>query len=325
MTNSQKRKRLVVIDANSLIHRAFHALPPLTTKKGEEAGAVYGFLLVLFKTIRELGPDFICACFDAPGPTFRHKKFEEYKAKRPPAPKELYAQIPKVKKILKAFNIPTFEIKGFEADDIIGTVATLAPRRQAFPEMETIILSGDLDLLQLIDEKTKVFSLKKGVKETLLYGKKEVQAKYGISPSEVLDFKALKGDPSDNIPGITGIGEKTAQMLLNKFGTLENLYKELEESSEKAKILKPKLRKLLLDYKEQAFLSKALAKIHKDVPIDFNLKKCLWEKYERNEVLELLKELGFKSLIKRLPELEKGKEKKEAKENNPTKKNLRLW
>jgi len=325
MTKSQKSKRLIVIDANSIIHRAFHALPPLSTKKGEVVGAVYGFLLVLFKAIREFQPDFICACFDFPGPTFRHKKFREYKAKRPPAPEELYSQIPKVKEVLETFNISIFEKEGFEADDIIGTISKLAPRKQAFPKIETIILSGDLDTLQLIDDQTKVFALKKGVKETVLYDKIQVQKKYGLSPQQLLDFKALRGDPSDNIPGVTGIGEKTAKFLLNKFGSLENLYKELEESSEKAKDLKFKVKKLLVEYKEQAFLSKTLATIQKEVSIDFNLKKCLWGKYNKNEVVELFKELGFKSLVERLPELDEKGEKKQDKESTPSKKNLRLW
>ena len=326
MTKFQKPKRLIIIDANSIIHRAFHALPSLKSKKGKHTGAVYGFLLVLFKAIRELRPDFICASFDTPGSTFRHKKFKEYKAKRPPTPKEISTQIPTVKEILQAFKIPSFETQGFEADDIIGTVATLAPRRQVFPEIETVILSGDQDLLQLINNKTKVFTLRKGVKETMLYGQDEVQKKYGISPQQIIDFKGLRGDPSDNIPGVTGIGKKTTQLLLQKFGTLENLYKELEESSKKAQGLKPKLRKLLLDYKEQAFLSKNLATIKKDAPIEFNLKKCSWGKYDDGEVLDKLKELGFKSLMKRLPELEEQKKKTKAKETTPSQKeNLRLW
>jgi DNA polymerase-1 len=164
----EEKKRLIIIDSNSLIHRAYHALPSLTTKKGELVNAVYGFLLVFLKVIKEFQPNYIAATFDSAAPTFRHKRFKEYKAKRPPAPEELYQQIPKVKEILTAFRVPIFEKEGFEADDIIGTIAKKAPKKQVIPEIETIILSGDLDTLQLVNPKTKVYSLRKGVKDTIL-------------------------------------------------------------------------------------------------------------------------------------------------------------
>jgi DNA polymerase-1 len=314
-----EKKKLIIIDSNSIIHRAYHALPPLTTKKGELVNAVYGFLLVFFKAIKDFQPDFVAACFDLPAPTFRHKKYKEYKAKRPPAPEELYQQIPKVKEILENFNVPIFEKEGFEADDIIGTIAHLAPKRQVIPEIETIILSGDLDTLQLINPKTKVYSLRKGVKDIILYDSNLVKEKYGgLTPGQLLDFKALKGDPSDNIPGVTGIGEKTAIDLLLKFGSLENLYKEIEENSEKAKEVKPKIRETLLKYKEQAFLSKSLAEIRKDAPLDFNLKKCLWREYNKEKVTQILRKLEFFSLIEKLPTKEKNAQ-EEIQEN------LRLW
>ncbi len=291
---ASEKKRLIVIDANSIIHRAFHALPPLTTKKGEQVGAVYGFLLVFFKAIKDFQPDFVAACFDVPGPTFRHEKFKEYKAKRPPAPDELYAQIPKVKEVLSAFNVPVFEKEGFEADDIIGTISDLAPKKQVFPEIETIILSGDKDALQLVDKNTKVYSLRKGVKDIVLYGKEEVEKKYGLSPKQLLDYKALRGDPSDNIPGVTGVGEKTATELIKNFGSLDNLYEKLSE-------LPVKLKEKLLLYKEQALLSRELADINKNVPIDFNLPDCQWDKYDKTKAAQALKALEFFSLINRLP------------------------
>ncbi len=298
---SEETKRLVIIDSNSVIHRAYHALPPLTTKKGELVNAIYGFLLVFLKIIKEFQPDFIAAAFDFPAPTFRHKKYKDYKAKRPPAPDELYLQIPKVKEVLKAFGVSIFEKEGFEADDIIGTIATLAPRKQVLPKIETIILSGDLDALQLINPQTKVYALRKGVKDVVLYDEKRVQEKFqGLIPQQILDFKALKGDPSDNIPGITGIGEKTAIQLLLKFGTLENLYEEIEGSSQNAKDLRPKLRETILEYKEQAFFSKTLAQIEKNTPIEFNLEKCRFGEYDKNKVIELLENFEFYSLIKRL-------------------------
>lgn len=300
-----EKKRLIVIDSNSVIHRAFHALPRLTTKKGELINAVYGFLLVFFKAVKELQPDYVAAVFDFPGPTHRHKKFKEYKAKRPPLPQELCQQIPKIKEILKAFGISIFEKQGFEADDIIGMIAYLAPKQQILPKIETIILSSDSDILQLVNSNTKVYNLRKGVKNIVLYDEKLVKEKFqGLNPKQLLDFKALRGDPTDNIPGVTGIGEKTSFELLLKFGTLENLYKEVEEKSLNAEDLKPKLKETLLKYKNQAFFSKDLAKIEKDVPIDFNLEKCKWEKeLNKEEAVLVLKNFGFYSLIKKLPNL----------------------
>ena len=292
-----QRKRLVLIDANSLIYRAYHALPPLTTKKAEPVNAVYGFLLVFLKAIREFQPDFIAACFDSPGPTFRHKKFKEYKAKRPPIPKDLVSQIPKVKEVLSAFGVPIFEKKGFEADDLIGTISEISP-----PDTEVIILSGDMDILQLINSRTRVFLLKTGIKNTHLYDQNMVKEEYGIFPSQIVDFKALRGDPSDNIPGVAGIGEKTAIDLLKRFGNLENLYKELEENSEKAKEIRQKTRGLLLRHKKDAFLSKDLAKIKKDIPLRIGLEECSFEKYNREKAIEGLKKFEFYSLTEKLPE-----------------------
>lgn len=307
-------KNLVIIDCNSVIHRAFHALPPLTTKKGELVNAIYGFLLVFFKVIRDFQPDFIAATFDFPAPTFRHKKYKEYKITRPPVPKELYQQIPKIKEILRAFNVSIFEKEGFEADDLIGTIAQTAPKKQISPEIETIILSGDLDTLQLVDKRTKVYFLRKGIKETVLYDEKAVKERYqGLNSEQLVDFKALRGDPSDNIPGVTGVGEKTARELLLEFGSLENLYKETQENSKKAEKLKSKLRETLLKYREQAFLSKTLAQAKKDIPIDFSLKKCQRKEYNKEKVIQILKNLEFYSLIERLPRIGKIKE------------NLKLW
>jgi len=314
-----KKKCLIIIDSNSLIHRAYHALPPLTTKKGELVNAVYGFLLVFLKAMREFQPDYVAAAFDFPAPTFRHKKFKEYKAKRPPAPEELYRQIPKVKEVLKGFNVPIFEKEGFEADDLIGTIARAAPKKQILPEVETIILSGDLDALQLVNSHTKVYALRKGVKDVILYDKAEIEKRYGISPQQLLDFKALRGDPSDNIPGVTGVGEKTAVGLLNKFGSLENLYKAIEKLSGIGKKLKPKLRETLLEYKEQAFFSKMLATIKRDVPVDFNLKQCEWGKYDKEKVIQIFKNFEFYTLLDKLPGPKKPVEKEVIK------KNLKLW
>lgn len=293
-----KKKRLIIIDANSVLHRAFHALPYLTTKKGEVVNAVYGFLLVLFKAIKDFQPDFIAVCFDFHGPTFRSEKFKEYKATRAAAPSELYEQIPKLKDVLTAFNIPFFEKEGFEADDLIGTIANKAAQKQIFPEIETIILSGDKDVLQLVNKKTKVYSLRKGVKDIVLYNEAQVEKKFSLRPSQLIDFKALCGDPSDNIPGVTGIGEKTAVKLLSQFGTLENIYAKIAK-------IPNKLRDKLLQYKDQAFLSRELVRINKQVPIDFNLSECRWTNYDKEKAQQVLQRFEFLSLINRLPEKSK--------------------
>lgn len=295
------KKRLIIIDSNAVIHRAFHALPPLTTKKGELVNAIYGFLLVFFKAIKEFQPDFVVATFDFPAPTFRHKKYKPYKATRKKAPQELYDQIPKIKEILESFNIQIFEKQGFEADDLIGTISKAAPKKQILPEIETIILTGDLDALQLVDKNTKVYALRKGLKDTVLYDKEKVKEKYdGLIPEDLVDYKGLRGDPSDNIPGVPGVGEKTAIFLIKEFGTLENLYEELEQNSEKAGKIKESLRKKLLDYKEQAFISKMLAEINQNVPIEFDLEKCRWPSYNKDRVIRLFKNYEFQTLIDRL-------------------------
>lgn len=296
----EKKKRFLIIDGNALIHRAYHALPPLRTGKGELVNAVYGFLLVFLKAVRELHPDFVAATFDLPAPTFRHKKFEEYKAKRPKVPKELSQQIPIVKRILKAFHVPIFEREGYEADDIIGTLSKKCTKRQVFPRMENIILSGDLDTLQLIDENTKVYTMRKGVKETVIYDQKKVKERYGLEPEQLVDFKALKGDPSDNILGVPGIGEKTAIYLIKKYKNLEKLYKAIEESSF---LEKKSLKKKLLEYKEQAFFSKILVEIKKDVSLEFDLEKCSFGRYNEKEVISLLKKFEFFSLVPKIFEL----------------------
>lgn len=303
------KKRLIIIDSHSLIHRAYHALPPLTTKKGEEVGAIYGFLLVFLKVLKELKPDFVVATFDLPSPTFRHKKFKFYKAKRPKLPDGLCQQIPKVKEILKVFGVPIFEKEGFEADDLIGAISKIAPKKQIFPEIETIILSGDSDVLQLVNSQTKVYALRRGVKDTVLYNEDLVKEKYqGLESNQLVDFKALRGDPSDNVPGVRGIGEKTALQLIKEFGSLENLYQEIEKNTEKSKQIKIKIKESLIKNKEEALVSKELVEIKSNIPLDFNLEECRFEGYNKEKVIEALKKFGFFSLIERLPDSDNSKE-----------------
>lgn len=296
-------KRFIILDGNAITHRAYHALPALTTKKGELVNAVYGFLLVLFKTIKEFQPDFIAACFDLPAPTFRHEKYKEYKAKRPPAPPELYAQLPKIKKVLKSFNIAVFEKEGYEADDLIGTLAQLVQRKQIFPRVESIIVSGDSDTFQLVNPSTKVYFLRKGVKDTVLYDEQLVREKYdGLLPGQLPDFKALKGDPSDNVPGIKGVGEKGALSLIQSFGSLERLYESLKQKDVLATAIKPKLKDLILQQKEQAIFSKDLVHIKIDVPLELQLESCRWGQYEKGQAAQSLKDLEFYSLLSKIPE-----------------------
>jgi len=309
---AEKKKRLLLIDANSLIHRAFHALPPLSTPAGEMVNAVYGFCLAFFKAQKEFKPDYIAAAFDVAAPTFRDKKFKAYKAKREKAPDELYNQMPLVKRVLAAFHVPVYEKEGFEADDIIGTISLQAPRKQVQPPLETIIVSGDADVFQLVDERTKAYTLRKGIQDSVLYDEKAVEKRFGgLRPEQLIDYKALRGDPSDNIPGVTGIGEKTAIALLLQFGSLENIYRELQENTKTAQSVRPKLRDMLLQYKDQAFMSRELAQIERHVPVAFKLSDLAWKAFDEKEVEQLFRSFGFRTLILRLPELHGGKKKQE--------------
>lgn len=304
------KKCLIVIDGNSVAHRAFHALPFLANKKGEALGAVYGFFLVFFKALKEFHPEFIAATFDLPGITFRQKEFQPYKAKRPKTPDELVGQFFKIKEILRAFNVMIFEKEGFEADDIIATISRMAPKKQIMPGIETVILSGDADVFQLIDSNTKVYSLRKGVKNTFLYDLEKVKEKYeGLTPSQLPDFKGLRGDPSDNIPGVRGIGEKTGIKLIKEFKNLENLYKEIEERTEKAKLISSKVKTSLLNHKEDAFFSRKLVQAKLDVPIDFDLESCRFGGYEKEKVIKAFQEAEFYSLIDKIPENKSCKDK----------------
>jgi len=313
-----QKKRFLIIDANALIHRAYHALPPLRNRKGKLINAIYGFCSIFFKILKELEPDFIIAAFDLPFPTFRHKKFKEYKAKRPKTPEELSQQILEVKNLLKEFDIPILEKRGFEADDIIGTVSRLVSKKETKSQIENIILTGDTDLFQLVDSNTKVYFLKKGIKNTVLYNKELVKERYqGLNPEELIDLKALKGDPSDNIPGVPGIGEKTAMELIKRFENLENLYSVLDQkpTSDADLIgLNRRIRDLLREYKEQAFFSRNLVQIERSVPIDFNLEKCQWKNGDREKVIQAIRKLGFRSLIKRLPNFKKSEQDDNIKE-----------
>lgn len=289
-------KRLVLIDSHAVIHRAFHALPPLTGPDGAPVNAVYGFASVLLKIIKDLKPDYIAAAFDHAGPTFRHLAYERYKATRIKAPDELYLQIPVVKNLLKDFGIPVIEKQGYEADDIIGTIAAEVDRRH--PGTEIIIVTGDLDTLQLISKHIKVFTMRKGVSDTILYGESEVRARFGLSPAQLIDYKGLRGDPSDNIPGVKGIGEKTASELLMAHGSIEEIYRLLKKNQLR---FKPGVIQALKEHEADALLSKTLATIDKNVPIKFVLDSARLRKSALKEkVRPAFEALGFHSLTRRL-------------------------
>lgn len=309
-------KKLILIDSNALIHRSFHALPPLTTRSGELVNAVYGFSSILLRVINELKPDYIAAAYDLAAPTFRHIAYEDYKAKRPKAPDELYAQIPRTKEVLKALNIPVLEKEGFEADDVIGTLAKKFTKNG----VETLIITGDLDTLQLVNGKIRVYTSRRGLTDTVIYGEKEVEERYGLKVNQMIDYKALRGDPSDNIPGVKGIGEKGACNLLREFGTLENLYKKLDKLTDKQIIDSPSLSKSVVEKlktnKQMAFFSKKLSTIHLKVPLKITLKDLDWQKkYDIDKIKELFNELNFQTLIKRLPGYEPEPEIKAQQEN----------
>lgn len=286
-------KRLILIDGNAIMHRAFHALPPLTNRSGELVNAVYGFTTMLLKIIADLNPKYLIVAFDTAKPTFRKMEYLGYQAKRPEMDEGLSGQFEKVRDVLKAFDVSIFAVPGFEADDVIGTLAKQG--NKAAQKMEVIIVTGDKDIMQLVDSKVKVYAPIKGLTEMQVFGPKEVEEKLGVKSEQIVDYKGLVGDPSDNYPGIPGIGPKTAVDLLDKYKTFNNLYKHLNELPEKVAVK-------LKEGRELADLSYKLARIVTDVPIKLDLEKARWEltAERQEEVVKKLKEFGFKSLVSRI-------------------------
>lgn len=289
------KNRLIILDSNSLIHRSFHALPPLTLKNGEQVQAVYGYFAMFLKAIKELDPEFVLACFDVAGKNFRHEAYKEYKANRAKAPDELYAQIPHVKKILECFNVPILGIQGYEADDLIATLAKQAEAQGC----EVFIVSGDLDNTQSVNDKIKVYGLGgKSIKDTLIYDQEKVRERFGVNPDQVVDYKALVGDSSDNIPGGKGIGPKFAQELLNQYRGIKEIYAMI--GSGEAWDMNEKTKTALLKNKELIEMSYELALARLDAPVSFEKEKSQWGKYDKAQVEQLLREYMFFSLINRL-------------------------
>jgi len=314
-----QKKRLVLLDAHAIIHRAYHALPEFSTSKGEPTGGLYGVAAMLIKIIGELKPDYLAACYDLPKPTFRHEAYEEYKAGRAEAEEALVAQIVRSRDIFEAFNIPVYEKEGFEADDVLGTIAEQLKDK----DVEVIIASGDMDTLQLVDnKKVQVYTLRKGLSDTVTYDEKAVRERFGFAPELLADFKGLRGDPSDNIIGIKGIGEKTATALVREFGTIEDLYRTLKknESVFEKKGIKPRIVELLKNGEEEALFSKTLATIRRNVPITFSLPQKKWaEAFDIKKVEELFGELEFRTLLARVKQVfgGAGETEEEAQEQEP--------
>lgn len=285
-------KKLLLIDAHAIIYRMYHALAPLTGPNHEPVGALYGLAKLLLKIKKEMSPQYIAACFDRPEPTFREERYSSYKATRQAAPQDLVPQLISSRDVFSAFKIKCFELPGFEADDIIGT---LAKKYSQEKDLQVVILTGDRDLLQLVrDDKVVVELIKNGGEQNVLYTEEKVFEEYGISPRQIIDLKGLVGDASDNIPGVAKIGPKTATPLIKDFGSVEGVFENLV-------IINPKIAKKLEDHKEQAFLSKELATIKENAPIFLDALEDL-RSYppDKEELKKYFEKLGFVSLVKSL-------------------------
>ena len=286
-------ERLMLLDGNGLIYRGYFALPPLTTAKGELVNAVFGFCSIVLRGIADLRPDYVAVAFDLAGPTFRHERFAEYKATRQRMPDDLRDQFPKVRAVVKALRFPVYELAGFEADDVIGTLTIEAEAKG----LDTTIVTGDLDMLQIVSDRVRLMTTRSGVENTILYDPARIYERFELAPSQMIDYKALKGDPTDNIPGVPGVGEKTAAKLIREFGALDAVYARLNE-------VKPdKLREKLAEHREQVFLGRELSTIIRDLPVSIDLDAARLGDYDREEVVRLFREYEFRSLLDRLPPL----------------------
>ena len=308
------KKRLILLDTHAIIHRAYHALPDFSSSKGEPTGAIYGLATMLFKIITELKPDYIVACYDLPKKTFRHEAYDAYKAGRAKTDDALVVQLIRSRDFFKALSIPMYECEGFEADDLLGTITeqvkNLPAGEAGDKNLDVIIASGDMDTLQLVDDdKVRVYTLKKGINDTIIYNEDSVVERFNFKPIYLPDYKGLRGDPSDNIIGIKGIGEKTATTLVSEYSTLENMYKVLKKTPEKLKSLgiTERVFNLLKDGEEEAIFSKTLATIRRDAPIVFKLPTKAWkEEVVSESVAEFFRTMEFKSLQNRFLAVVKG-------------------
>lgn len=301
MALKTEKKRIVLLDAHAIIHRAYHALPEFTGPSGAPTGALYGLVSMLLKIITDLKPEYLAACYDLPKPTIRHAAYDGYKATRAKTDDALVAQLKQSRKIFDAFSIPTYEREGFEADDLLGTIAHELKEERG---VDVVIASGDMDTLQLVDDaRVRVYTLKRGLNETILYDAEKVEERYGFPPELIPDWKGLRGDPSDNIKGVPGIGEKTATELVKNFGTIEKIYTALSKGDAAflKKGIKERIVKLLKEHEEDARFSKSLATIRLDAPIAFVLPEKPWrENVDVANIFSLCDEFGFRSLRPRV-------------------------
>ncbi|MBP6908272.1 MAG: hypothetical protein KBB75_00405 [Candidatus Pacebacteria bacterium] len=304
-TKKTPQKRLVLLDTHAIIHRAYHALPEFMNSKGEPTGAIYGLATMLFKIISELSPDYIVACYDLPKKTFRHEAYDGYKAGRAKTDDALVAQLIRSREFFTAFSIPMYECEGFEADDLLGTISTHIVKNNE--PIDVIIASGDMDTLQLVDDaRVRVYTLKKGINDTILYDEEKVIERFGFKPVYLPDYKGLRGDPSDNIIGIKGIGEKTATTLIGAFGTIEELYRVIKKDPERVRALGITTRvvDLLISGEDEALFSKTLATIRRDAPIHFSTPTTTWKENLHTEtVAQFFQTMEFRSLQNRLTTL----------------------
>ncbi|HEX9804726.1 MAG TPA: DNA polymerase, partial [Candidatus Dojkabacteria bacterium] len=291
LKNSENDK-FILIDGNALVHRAYHAFPPTLTisKSGQQVNAVYGFSKLILDVFEKFKPKYAICAFDTKKPTIRHTQYVGYKATRKPMDSELAEQFPLVYEVVEAFNIPLYRIEGFEADDIIGTIAGM----DLGDNIDKIIVSGDQDLLQLINQNTYAYLAGGSFKDSMLYDSHAVKNKFSFGPEYIVDYKSIKGDPSDNIPGVKGIGDKGAKDLINKFGHLEEIYKRIEEVDKK-------LQNKLIEFHEEAVMSKNLATIMTDVPLSFSLKDGLFKDFNKDKLTELFTQFEFRSLLTKIP------------------------
>jgi DNA polymerase-1 len=299
-------KIFVVIDGNSVVHRAFHAMPPLTNKKGEGVGAIHGFVVALFRAVEDFRPDYIAVCFDTKGGTFRNREFKDYKAQRPATAPELIPQLRASQELLDGLGVAVFAQEGFEADDLIASVIKSARNEAAGDRIDFYVLTGDYDSLQLVDKRVKAFIINRGIKNAVLYDSAKVKEMFGVLPGQIPALKALSGDSSDNIPGAPGIGPKAAVQILEKCGSLENAYETAEKDPENfcfgTGTRSEKIRNILLENKEMVLGFQKLTTMRTDAPFGAILERCKFENFTGSRPAEALLELGLAGLAKRLPQ-----------------------
>src|SRR5262245_56343374 len=282
----------MLLDGYGLVYRGYFALPPLTTSKGDLVNGVFGFASIVLRGIQDLQPDYLAVSFDLPGPTFRHEQYADYKATRVKMPDDLRDQFPKVREVVKALRVPVYEMSGYEADDVIGTITS---QLDGNSDVETTIVTVDLDMLQLVTPRVRLMTTRSGVENTVIYDVARIDERFGLRPDQMIDYKALKGDPTDNIPGVPGVGEKTAAKLIREFGDLDSLLSRLDE------VTPEKLRDKLRDHREQVLIGRDLSTIVRDLPIEIDLEAARLADYDRDTVVRLFREYEFRTLIERLP------------------------